>query len=71
MESFPDLGVWIAIVAPLAILQLGLMFFALVDLIRRDETQLRHLPKWGWVVIVVVVNLIGPILYLLIGREEA
>jgi hypothetical protein len=70
MQELPNIGTLIAILAPVVFLQLSLMIFALVDLIRRDESQLRHLPKWGWVVIVVVVNLIGPILYLVIGREE-
>lgn len=71
MEQLPNFGVLIAILAPLVFLELSLMIFALVDLLRRDESQLRHLPKWGWGVVIVVVNLIGPIVYLLIGREES
>jgi hypothetical protein len=71
MEELPNIGVLIAILAPLVFLELSLMIFALVDLLRRDESQLRHLPKWAWGVVIVVVNLIGPIVYLLIGREES
>jgi len=71
MEQLPNIGILIAILAPLLLLQLSLMIFALLDLVRRDEHQLRHLPKWGWAVVVIVVNLIGPLLYLLIGREES
>jgi uncharacterized membrane protein YidH (DUF202 family) len=71
MTELPNTGVLIAILAPVLLLQLGLMIFALVDLIRRGEDQLRYLPKWGWVVVVVLVNLIGPIVYLLIGRQES
>jgi hypothetical protein len=71
MEKLPNIGVLIAILAPLVFLELSLMIFALVDLIRRDENQVRHLPKWGWGVVIVTVNLIGPIVYLLIGREES
>jgi len=52
---------------PILILQLALMIFALVDLIRRERTKG---PKWLWAVIIVVVNLIGPILYFIIGRED-
>jgi hypothetical protein len=71
MEELPNIGVLIAIVAPLVFLELSLMIFALVDLIRRDESEVRHLPKWGWAIIIVLGELIGPIVYLLIGREES
>ncbi|MBF8285713.1 MAG: transcriptional regulator [Chloroflexi bacterium RBG_16_63_12] len=52
---------------PILILQLALMIFALVDLIRRERTKG---PKWLWALIIVFVNLIGPILYFIIGRED-
>ena len=53
---------------PVAIIQLTLLIIALVDLVRRPRAKL--LPKWAWVLIIVLVNLIGPIVYLIIGREE-
>jgi hypothetical protein len=52
---------------PILLLQLALMIFALVDLIRRERTKG---PKWLWALIIVFVNLIGPILYFIIGREN-
>lgn len=52
---------------PILILQLGLMIFALVDLARRERTKG---PKWVWALIIIFVNLIGPILYFVAGREE-
>lgn len=52
---------------PIIILQLGLMIFALVDLARRERTKG---PKWAWALIIIFVNLIGPILYFVVGREE-
>ncbi len=52
---------------PILILQLALMVFALVDLVRRERTKG---PKWLWAIIIVFVNLIGPILYFIIGRED-
>ena len=53
---------------PLLILQLGLMAFALVDWTRRSQT--RYLNRWAWLVIIVVVNTLGPVAYFLLGREE-
>ncbi|MBI3241534.1 MAG: PLDc_N domain-containing protein [Chloroflexi bacterium] len=52
---------------PIILLQLGLMIFALVDLSRREKTKG---PKWLWALVIIFVNLIGPILYFVVGREE-
>ena len=58
---------WLPYLVPILILQLGLMIIALVDLARRERTKG---PKWMWVLIIVLGELIGPIVYFLIGREE-
>jgi hypothetical protein len=56
------------LIIPLVILQLILMVVALVDLSKREKV--RWLPKWLWVIIIVLGELIGPIVYLMVGREE-
>ncbi len=53
---------------PVIIIQLGLMVFALVDLVRRERTKG---PKWMWAIIIVAVNIIGPVVYLLAGKDES
>lgn len=53
---------------PLLIVQLGLLIFALVDLLKAERVT--RGPKWVWGVIIVMVNLIGPLLYFAIGRED-
>lgn len=58
---------WLPLLVPVVLLQLGLMIFALLDLIRRERTKG---PKWAWALVIVLINLIGPIVYLVIGREE-
>ena len=52
---------------PILLLQLALIVVALLDLARRERTRG---PKWLWVLIIVLVNLIGPIIYFVVGREE-
>ncbi len=52
---------------PILILQLVLLAVALLDLARRERTRG---PKWMWVLVILFVNIIGPILYLMLGREE-
>jgi len=56
------------LIAPLAILQLGLMAFALMDWVRRPRT--RYLNRWVWLVIIVIFSILGPVAYFLLGREE-
>ncbi|MBE9507278.1 MAG: PLDc_N domain-containing protein [Chloroflexi bacterium] len=58
---------WLPLLVPIVFLQLGLMIFALVDLVRRERTKG---PKWAWALVIVLINFIGPIVYLVIGREE-
>ena len=52
---------------PILLIQLGLIIFALVDLVRREKTRG---PKWLWAIIILFGELIGPIIYFLVGREE-
>jgi hypothetical protein len=58
-----------ALLAPIVVLQLGLMVAALIDLDRSDR-RVRGGSKLVWALIVVFVNVIGPIVYFLAGREE-
>lgn len=51
------------------LLTIALMVFALVDIIRRDDAQVRYLPKFGWLFIVILLPLIGAILWFALGRE--
>ena len=53
---------------PIFVIQLALIAFALSDLLRRDSTRG---PKWVWVLVILFVNMIGPIIYFLLGRDEA
>ncbi|GAA1545826.1 hypothetical protein HD600_000382 [Microbacterium ginsengiterrae] len=55
----------------LSLIVLALMIGALVDIIRRDDSQVKHLPKLVWVILVVLLPLIGGILWFALGREYA
>jgi ABC-type glutathione transport system ATPase component len=56
------------IFAPLILIQLGLAIAALVDLIRRPKMSREK--KILWVVIILFINIIGPVLYFVLGRKE-
>lgn len=64
---FDQLMKLLPLLIPLFLIQLGLMIAALVDLIKREKTKG---PKWMWIIIVIFVNIIGPIIYFVVAREE-
>ncbi len=57
----------VPLLIPLVIVQLALLFVALRDLVGRERTRG---PKWAWLLIILLFNLLGPIAYLMFGREE-
>jgi hypothetical protein len=50
-------------------LGLVLMVFALVDIIRADQSMIRHLDKSIWIIIVILLPLIGSVLWFAVGRD--
>jgi hypothetical protein len=53
---------------PIVLLELGLMIAALVSIFR--HTTYKNGNRILWVLVVVLVNIIGPILYFVIGRGD-
>ena len=52
---------------PIILLQLGLMIYALRDLAGREQI---NGPKWLWAVVIIFVQLLGPVLYFTVGKKE-
>jgi phosphotransferase system glucose/maltose/N-acetylglucosamine-specific IIC component len=61
-------GVIVA-VALFALLQVGLMVWAVIDIVQRPAVVWGH--KWIWLVVVIVFGIVGPILYFAAGRQPA
>jgi len=57
------------LVLPIAIIELGLIVFALRDILR-PERRVRGDSKLMWGILIVVIGMLGPILYLTVGRRE-
>ena len=68
MDIFDEIKDMLPWLIPLVILELGLMIFALVDLVRREKV--RAAGKLVWALIIILVSTIGPIVYLIGGRGE-
>jgi hypothetical protein len=49
-------------------IEIALLIFCLIDCIQSDSSQIRNLPKIGWIVLIVVLPLVGGIAWLVAGR---
>ena len=49
------------------IIEYGLLIFALVQLFKNE---VKHMPKWGWALIIIFINIIGPVVFLIAGRKK-
>jgi hypothetical protein len=59
----------LAVVAIVLAIHLPLARAALADLARRDDRELRIYPRRGWSIVIGIVLIVGPALYLQLGRD--
>ncbi|MFC7962415.1 PLD nuclease N-terminal domain-containing protein [Rhodococcoides kroppenstedtii] len=52
----------------LGLLVMALWVFSLIDVVTADDSGIRHLPKVGWLLLVLFIPLIGSLLWLTVGR---
>jgi hypothetical protein len=57
----------ILMLLPLVAIQLGLAIYCAVKIFREG---VQNLNKWAWLAICFLVNLIGPVSFLIIGRKK-
>ena len=65
-----DAGTIALVVVPFLIIQVGMMLFALYDLFQEDR-RVRGDSKAMWALIIFLVNVIGPLIYFFVGRDES
>ncbi len=58
---------YLPLLIPVVLIELALMITALIDLVRRPQTRG---PKWVWVLVIILINFIGPIIYFVAGRKD-
>ncbi len=68
-NQFDQLQQILPLIVPLIVLQLALLVLGAIDLFR-DERHVRYFGKPVWALIIVFVNIIGPLAYFFFGREE-
>ena len=57
------------LLTPIIVIQIGLIIYSLRDLLRPERT-VRGDSKLIWGLLICVISLLGPILYLTVGRRE-
>jgi hypothetical protein len=53
---------------PLFVLEIALLVIALVDVVKRERVKGGN--KVVWMLVIIFISIIGPIVYLLLGRQE-
>ena len=58
------------LIVPILLIQVGLLIWGLYDLTRPGR-HVKGDSKVLWAIVIIFINIIGPILYFLVGRDEA
>jgi hypothetical protein len=67
MAQLAVLSKYLFLLIPIALLQLGLQIAALIDLVKRENT---NGPKWLWVLVIIFGEILGSVIYFIFGRKE-
>jgi len=54
--------------AIILISSLVLTLYSFIDCARQDDSLINKLPKWGWLLLILLLSPFGAIAYLAIGR---
>lgn len=68
ITGFENLKEYLPFIIPLIVLQFGLMIAALVSIFKHKTYKTGS--RAVWVVITLLVSIVGPILYFVLGKEE-
>lgn len=66
--DFTNISTILLMALPLAAIQLGLAIFCIVKIFKEGVANLN---KVAWTLICLIINLIGPIVFLIVGRKKA
>ena len=67
MEKLLDWSKILPLLIPILIIQIGLQIYALIDLSRQEQVRG---SKLLWILIIVLGEILGPIIYFVFARKE-
>jgi hypothetical protein len=65
---FDILRQYLPLLIPVLIIQIILLIVGLLDLFK--PTTVTRGPRWVWALVIIFINIIGPIVYFVVGRKE-
>lgn len=68
-DSFSVSTGTLVLLGVLLLVEIGLLVAALVDLLRRPDAAVTGGRRWVWILVIVLLNTIGPIVYFVAGRR--
>lgn len=68
MNTISNIGEYLPFLIPIIIIELVLMITALIHVLRHDSYKILNKPVW--IVIVVFIQIIGPVIYFVFGRSD-
>lgn len=68
MEELNVLKDMLPFLIPVVLIEVALLIIALMDLVKRE--YVRGGNKIVWALVIVFISMIGPIVYLIVGRQE-
>ena len=63
-----EVGDYLPLLIPLILIQFGLMAYALVHILKHDHYKMGN--RVIWIVVSCMLSIVGPILYIVLGKEE-
>jgi hypothetical protein len=57
--------------AVLVIAAIGVTIYAFIDCIRSEPERLRGLPRFLWLLLIVLIAPVGAVIWLVLGRESS
>lgn len=68
MANIKDLVEFLPLLIPIVIIELALLIFALVHILKHNNYKFGN--RIMWILIVVFIQFIGPILYFILGKGD-
>jgi Phospholipase_D-nuclease N-terminal len=50
------------------VIEFALLVFCVIDVVQTPEIDIRNLPQWGWIILIIFIPLVGCVAWLVAGR---
>jgi hypothetical protein len=52
------------------LISVAFTIYTFVECARTEQELIRSIPKWGWILIIILIGTVGPIAYWVAGRPK-